>query len=210
MRDTGQERLRQATMTHRHWTAGFFVFALFAGSGFLSAQSLGDIARQERAKRERVGHPPAKVWTNDNIPHVTRIEPPAPNPEATEPTAETTPPSATTEAPGPETPPAGTEPTESKQQSKGYWQEKFKSARAQLADAKERQSLAEDELSLLQTQEARELDPAAHQDLAAKVVAKSAEAEQARATTAKAQKALDDLQKEFDSSGAPAEWSKTD
>ena len=36
------------------------------------------------------------------------------------------------------------------------------------------------------------------------------EVEQARATTAKAQKVLDDLQKEFEASGAPAEWNKTE
>jgi hypothetical protein len=197
-------------MTHRSWTAGLFGIVFFAGSGFLSAQSLGEVARQERAKREREKHPPAKVWTNDNIPRAARIAPSSPNPEAGAPTAETTPPSPTAEAPAPETPPASVESAESKQQTKEFWQVKFKAARGQLADAKERQTLAEDELSLLQTQEARELDPAAHKDLEGKVAAKSAEVEQARATTAKAQKALDDLQKEFDASGAPAEWSTTD
>ncbi len=193
-------------MTHRSLTAGLIGIVFFSGIGFLSGQSLGEVARQARAKREREKLPPAKVWTNDNIPRALRIEPSAPNPEAGGPTAETVPPSPSAEAP--ETPPASVESTESKQQTKEFWQGKFKAARAQLADAKERQSLAEDELSLLQTQEARELDPAAHKDLETKVAAKSTEVEQARATTAKAQKVLDDLQKEFEASGAPAEWNK--
>ena len=102
------------------------------------------------------------------------------NPEAGQPSTETTPPSPTAEAP--ETPSASVESTESKQKTKEYWQAKFKAARSQLADAKERQTLAEDELSLLQTQEVRALEPAAHQDFEAKVAAKSAEVEQARAT----------------------------
>ena len=195
-------------MTNRSRTAGLLGIVFFAGSGFLAAKSLGEVARQERAKRERENHPPAKVWTNDNIPHATRIESSPPNPEAGQPSTETTPTSPTAEAP--ETPSASVESTESKQKTKEYWQAKFKAARAQLADAEERQTLAEDELSLLQTQEVRALDPAAHQDFEAKVAAKSAEVEQARATTAKAQNALDELQKEFDASGAPAEWIKTD
>ena len=197
-------------MTNRSWTVGLFGIVFFAGSGFLAAQSLGEVARQERAKREGEKHPPAKVWTNDNIPHATRIEPSPPNTEAGQPSAETASPSPTADAPAPETPPANVESAGSKQKTKEYWQAKFKAARAQIADAKERQSLAEDELSLLQTQEVRELDPAAHQDFEAKVAAKSAEVEQARTTTAKAQNALDELQKEFDASGAPAEWIKTD
>jgi hypothetical protein len=197
-------------MTQRRLTACLFGMVFFAGSAFLSAQSLGDVARKERAKRERENRPPAKVWTNDNIPHSTPMGPSAPGPQAAEPTPETPPPSSAEPAPGPVTPPAGTPSAGGTKQSKEYWQGKFKAARAELADATERQKLAEDELNLLQIQEVRELDPAAHQDLAAKVVSKSAQVDEAREVTAKAQQALDDLQKEFDASGAPAEWSKTD
>jgi hypothetical protein len=63
---------------------------------------------------------------------------------------------------------------------------------------------------LLQIQQARELSPDAKSDLDAQVKAKSAEVESKRAQTAKAQKALEDLEKDFKESGAPEDWSKTD
>ncbi|PYV16261.1 MAG: hypothetical protein DMG21_12160 [Acidobacteria bacterium] len=195
-------------MGHKSLTASLLGIGILAGGGMLSAQSLGDIARQERAKHET--HPPAKVWTNDNMPRAARIEP---APTSPEPIAQTqsAPPAASGGAPALETPPAGSKsPEDDKKHTQEYWQALFKTARAQLADAQERQRLVEDELSLLQIQQARELDPAANKELGAKVTAKSAAVEEARSVTAKAEKALDDLQKEFDASGAPAEWSKTD
>ncbi len=191
-------------MPHKTLTTGLFGISILAACGMLSAQSLGDIARQERAKREK--QPPSKVWTNDNIPKAARIEPAPTSSEPAAPTAEA---AASSETSGPEKTPAKS-PEEEKKQTKDYWQARFKAARAELADAKERQRLAEDELSLLQTQEVRELDPAAKNDLGAKITAKSAEVDQARSVTGRVEKALDDLQKEFDASGAPAEWSKAD
>ena len=72
------------------------------------------------------------------------------------------------------------------------------------------QQLSEDELNLLQIQQAREIDPAVKADLAAKVQAKQSEVDVNKATTEAAQKALDDLEKEFKDSGAPDDWSQTD
>jgi len=62
---------------------------------------------------------------------------------------------------------------------------------------------------LLQIQQVRELDAATKQELTEKVQAKQSEVEVNQATTAAAQKALDDLEKEFKESGAPDDWSKT-
>jgi hypothetical protein len=194
-------------MSRKPLTASLLGISILAGTGLLSAQSLGEVAREQRAKREK--NPPTKVWTNDNIPKVARIEPAPSSPESAPPVPETAPPAAEGAPPG--APAASSEaPAEDKKRTEEYWRGRFKAARAQLADAEERQHLAEDELNLLQIQETRELDPAANQALGAKVVAKSAEVDQARAVTEKAQKALDNLQKEFDTSGAPADWSKTD
>jgi hypothetical protein len=193
-------------MRHKILTASSLAMVILAGVTALSAQSLGDIARQERAKREREKPGATKVWTNDNIPRAARIEPVTSGPQST-----------AAEPASPETVPQGAPPAnpqtaaeEDKKHNKDYWQARFKTARAGLASAQERQHLAEDEVNLLQIQAVRELDPAAKQDLEAKVEAKSGEVGQARGVTEKAQKALDDLQKEFDASGAPEEWSKTD
>ena len=91
-------------------------------------------------------------------------------------------------------------------ETKEYWQARFKSVRARLADAQERQQLAEDELNLLQIQEARALDHNVKTELAGKINAKENELSRKRAVTEGARKALDDLQKEFQASGAPEEW----
>jgi hypothetical protein len=99
---------------------------------------------------------------------------------------------------------------EDKRRTKEYWQARFKSARAHLADAKEHQQLAEDELNLLQIQDARALDPNVKTELAAKIKAKEGEVSEGQAATEEAKKALENLQKEFQASGAPDEWSETE
>jgi hypothetical protein len=187
-----------------------------------AAQSLGDIARESRQQRAKEARKPAKVYTNDNLP----ARPPGEGPTASrgmaaEPAEGTT----TTEAepgappaePGaaePATPPspsaAEPEKPEDKIKTKEYWQARFKAARANLASAEEEQQLAEDELSLLQIQQARELAPEIQQEIGDKIAAKKAEVETKRAATARAHKALQELEKEFKESRAPAEWSKTD
>jgi hypothetical protein len=84
-----------------------------------------------------------------------------------------------------------------------YWQSRFKSARAKVAEAQEKQQLAEDELNLLQVQQAREPNGA---ELGQKIPAKQAEVESARAATHDAELALEALQREFAASGSPEEW----
>lgn len=89
-----------------------------------------------------------------------------------------------------------------------YWQSRFRSARAKLAKAQEIQQLTEDELNLLQIQQAREaLNTDVAAELAQKIPAKQAEVDSARAATNKATQELEELQQEFASSGAPEEWS---
>jgi len=95
-----------------------------------------------------------------------------------------------------------------KKGTREYWQARFKSARTRLADARERQQLAGDELNLLQIQDARELNPDAKAELGAKVKTKEDDVSKNRAATEEAQRALDDLVREFQASGAPEEWSQ--
>ncbi len=178
-------------------------------------ESLGDLARQLRAQHDKDSKKAAKVFTNDNMPPPKPWEavnsqpaPPAPPAEPSTPAATTAkpaapPPSETTSSKPPESP-------EDKAKTRDYWQEKFIAARQEAAHAKELQQLAEDELSLLQIQEAREIDPTLKADLTAKVQAKQSEVDSSRATTDAAQKALDDLDKAFKDSGAPDDWSQTE
>jgi hypothetical protein len=185
-------------------------------------QSLGDLARQLRQQQLKAGRKATRVYTNDNLParppDETRAaasgksSTPAINssdkakaePDSSHATGETS--KAT------ETGQAANEPQkpENEKKTREYWQSRFKSARARLADTQERQQLAEDELNLLQIQEVRELNADAKTELADKVKAKTDEVSQARAATEEARKALQDLQDEFQASGAPEEWSETE
>jgi hypothetical protein len=95
-----------------------------------------------------------------------------------------------------------------KPDTKEYWESRFKFARAKLARAREIQQLTEDELSLLQIQQAREaLNSDVAAELAQKIPDKQTEVDAARAATDKATRELEDLQQEFAASGAPEEWS---
>jgi len=190
--------------------------------GSLAAQSLGDVARQERQKRAKETKKPVKVITSDDFPAPPPAEeakPAAPSSASEETPAESAeqPAAQPTEQPAAQTtaeeaaPPAAEEAKpEHKQKTRDYWQGRFRAAKQRIVDAEELQRLAEDELSLLQIQQARELSPDGQADLEARVKAKQAELETRRATTAKARKALEDLEKEFKDSGAPTDWSKTD
>ena len=174
-------------------------------------ESLGDVARQVRAQQEKEAKKVTKVFTNDNLPASTPkmgMTPQATSDKHSSATGE-----AKDEAPvpssakEPDTKPP--EQPESSVKTRDYWQQKFNAARQTLAKTKERQQLAEDELNLLQIQQAREMDPTVQADLNNKVQAKQSEVDSAKDATDAAQKALDDLNKEFKDSGAPDDWSGT-
>jgi len=64
----------------------------------------------------------------------------------------------------------------------------------------------EDELHLLQIQQARELNPDRSRKLNGRIDAASVELEAKRAATEKARQAVEKLKKEFEESGAPQDW----
>lgn len=182
---------------------------LAAGLAVAAEQSLGDMARQIRQERSKETRKTVKSYTNDNMP------PPAPWEEVAPP-ADTTKSAPRTEAESKPTGPAAqpaqpaAEQSDNKKRTQEYWQDKFSTTRRELAEAESAQRLAQDELSLLQIQQARELDPEIQSQVAAKIQAKQADLTAIQARVDVAQKALDDLQKEFDASGAPAEWSQAE
>jgi hypothetical protein len=185
-------------------------------------QSLGDLARQLRQQQLKAGLKTTKVYTNDNLPARKPDEgrtaasgassTPAAIPSEQAQGERESPQATKQTSTAPETGQAATklEKREEKNETQEYWQAQFKSARAQLAHAQERQQLAEDELNLLQIQDVRALDPDVKTELSEKIKAKEDEVAQRRAATKEAQKALEDLQKEFQASGAPDEWSETE
>ncbi len=178
-------------------------------------ESLGDLARQLREQRDKNAKKATKIYTNDNLPprapgEVVKSPMAQPAPKETPPKPAESP-SQPAQAPASqETPSPQPETPEGKIGTRDDWQAKFKAARQDLANAKKKQQLAEDELDLLQIQQVRELDPEVKADLNSKVQDKQSEVDVNKATTEAAQKALENLEKEFQQSGAPDDWSQTD
>ncbi|HUI42655.1 MAG TPA: hypothetical protein VL523_11875 [Terriglobia bacterium] len=91
-----------------------------------------------------------------------------------------------------------------------FWKRSFKAARAELARSQEQQKLSEDELALLQSQQAHDIGTANAGVIAGQVAAKEADVASKQAATAQAEKNLAALEQEFQASGAPAEWAEPD
>ena len=178
---------------------------VLVSAGILNAQSLGDYARKQKAKQ--ASQPKAaKVFTNEDMPKTTTLSPSDSGAEGES--------AADSEAKKPE----GEASAESgekksddsnaddKKKTKDYWQEQFKAAKADLDKAQEQSSLADDELSLAQSDAARQLN-ADQRALADKNVAtKQSAVDDKHAALDKAKQAMDDLKKQFEESGAPADW----
>ena len=180
----------------------------------LAAQeSLGDLARHLREQKEKAPKKAVKVYTNDNLPARPPGEGPAASASTSTEAGTNATPSSTAEASGktaegPEAEKTGS--SEDKKKTREYWQGKFKALRGGLAGAQEALQLSKDELNLLQVQDARAIDPNEKTDLDAKVQAKQDEVNANQRAADKVKKQLDDLEKEFVDSGAPADWGKTD
>lgn len=92
--------------------------------------------------------------------------------------------------------------------SEQYWRLRFKAAREAVARAQEQQKLAEDELALLQSQQAHELATGDAAAFDSPITAKQSEVESKRAAVEQAQQELDKLGEEFKTSGSPQAWSE--
>ncbi len=183
---------------------------LIGTTSLAQEQSLGDVARKEREKRNKQPRTAVKVYTNEDIP-AARLEGKAQS--ADEKSAAGAEKSSGSEAkteaqtePSSAGPSDQSKKSEDKKKTKDYWQEKFRAARENLARAQEEQQLAEDELGYLQKEEATRLNAQSDSDLTSRLAAKTAEVDLKRSATAKAKKALDELEKQFSESGAPKEW----
>lgn len=94
--------------------------------------------------------------------------------------------------------------------SEEYWRLRFKAAREALARAQAERQLAEDELGLLQSQQAHDWGTPAAASADSRIADKGNEVASKREAETQAQQELDALENEFQQSGAPEEWSKPD
>ncbi|MCZ6514923.1 MAG: hypothetical protein O6850_03550 [Acidobacteria bacterium] len=93
-------------------------------------------------------------------------------------------------------------------QKEQYWKGRFRSARAELAEAEQDFSLQDGELSLATSAAAREPDTRQRQSRMAGLAGKRAEVERYRRRREEARAELEDLQREFSASGAPRAWAE--
>ena len=184
----------------------FFVVMILAGlviasAGILNAQSLGDFARKQKAKQ--ASQPKAaKVFTNEDMPKATSLQP-ADSGAAGESASAAATGEASAES-GEKT--ADESKPDDKKKTKEYWQEQFKNAKADVDKAQEGSTLADDELSLAQADAARQLDAGPRSEADKIVANKQTAADDKRAALDKAKQAMEDLKKQFEESGAPADW----
>jgi len=177
---------------------GISVPCLFAGN-----QSLGELARQERLRREKQTAKIIREFTNENIPPPTPWEAVSTTGPAPTETKTAEPPKAA----APEAAPAERKMEEvDKKETKEYWEGRFKAARQRLARAEELLQLSEDELSLLRLQQARELASDVQLTISSKIAGKLVEVDTNRSDVARAREELDALEQEFKESGAPEDW----
>jgi DNA repair exonuclease SbcCD ATPase subunit len=163
---------------------------------------LGDIARQEEARRKTI-KTPAKVYTND----VLRSEP-APPPAA--PTAQTPAQAAAPPSPSGSGKPADAQtpqpaPTDEKK-TEAYWKQRLQAERDALSRAQIFAEALQSRINALTTDFAARSDPAQRDVIASDRQKALAELDRVKKEIQGHQKAITDIQEEARRAGVPAGW----
>ena len=166
----------------------------------LYAQSLGDVARQEEARRKAIRQP-AKVYTNDNL---RGSDIPLPPPASTTPQA----PAAAAPAPAAAQPsadqPPGAAPGEVKDEK--YWRGRIAAARTAFTRAQTFQDALQTRINSLSADFVNRDDPAQRNVIAAERQKALAELDRVKQEIADSQKAIAAVQEEARRSNVPAGW----
>lgn len=174
------------------------VQAVAAGAG---AQSLGDVAKQEEARRKAVKSS-GKVYTSDNLrpDNSTSTSPgPAAEPAATEPA--TTPGGSTDKAPTT----AGDKASEPKK-DEAYWRERVKSERDALSRAQLFAESLQSRINALTADFSARDDPYQRNQISQDRAKALAELDRVRKEIADHTKAIADVQEAARKAGVPAGW----
>jgi hypothetical protein len=173
------------------------VLCASAGAG---AQSLGEIAKQEEARRKTIKKP-SKVYTNDSL---------RPEPAATAPTVPATPaPAPSSAQPAPAGAAADNDapaaPTPEVRDEK-YWRGRIDAARAALARSQTFQDALQSRINALSADFVNRDDPAQRNVIAADRQKALAELDRVKQDIATAQKSITDTQEEARRANVPAGW----
>jgi gas vesicle protein len=175
---------------------GVIITGVFLAAAGAYAQSLGDVARKEEARRRTVKKP-SRVYTNDNL---KEVAPPADaTPASQEPQAAA---AAASETPAPAAAPARSEsPRDEK-----YWRGRLDAARTSLSRAQTLQEALQSRINVLSADFVNRDDPAQRNVIAADRQKALAELDRVKQEIAQHQKAIVDIQEEGRRAGVPAGW----
>jgi hypothetical protein len=193
-------------MTHvKALSVGVVLAAMFGVAGRpTSAQSLGDLAKQEEARRRAVATT-GKVYTNDSLrpaPPVTGSEssgdaasapaaPPPPGPSSSDGKKEEVKPDAKPDSP---------------KKDEAYWRQRLQAERDAIERSKVLIDALQSRVSALQTDFVNRDDPASRGQLASERQRALAELDRMKKEIEQRTKAVADIQEEARRAGAPAAW----
>ena len=183
------------------FVTGVIITGLFLAAAGAYAQSLGDVARKEEARRKTV-RKPSRVYTNDNL---KNVDPPpdvasTPAPQAA--AAPATP--DTPAAPAATTAPAATDTANARDEK--YWRGRVDAARTAMGRAQTFQDALQSRINALSADFVNRDDPAQRNVIAADRQKALAELDRVKKEIADHQKAIADIQEEGRRAGVPAGW----
>ena len=185
--------MRSSTLT------GVLVAHMFLVAASVHAQSLGDVARKEEARRKGVTAP-AKVYTNDNLQKVDPPAAPPSTPSSAVPQAE-----AAAAVPAAPATPAAAGPADAPRDEK-YWRGRLENTRTALSRAQIFGEALQSRINALSTDFVNRDDPAQRSVIAADRQKALAELDRVKQEIAQLQKAIGDIQEEGRRAGVPAGW----
>jgi hypothetical protein len=196
---------------------GVLVAQLLAGAAVAQAQALGDVARQEEARRKTV-KAPSKVYTNGSLPGSDAAPAPqtpssaVPQPNGSgaatpAPAQAATPPAAAAGTPGAAATPGAAGPaTADAPRDEKYWRGRIDTSRTALARAQTFEEALQTRINALSADFVNRDDPAQRNVIAADRQKALAELERVRKEIVDHQKAIVATQEEARKAGAPAGW----
>ncbi len=187
--------------------------ACFLVAAAVSAQSLGDVAKQEAERRKNI-KTAGKVYTNDSvIPDSSSAAPAtAPPAEPKTPAAEPKTPAAEPKTPAPDAP-AGTTPAQAGATAKpddpkteAYWKKRITAARESLARAQTFAEALQSRINVLSADFVNHDDPAQRNVIGADRQKATDELTRVKGEITQYQKAITDIQDEARRANVPPGW----
>ena len=185
-------------------TRVFVASALVLAASIASAQTLGDVAKKEEARRKDV-KAPGKVYTNGDLRSDTSTAtPPRPAPQAGATGTEQVPPSPSgVQPPADATKPAA---TDDQKKDEAYWKGRLEKARSDRDRAQTFADALQSRINALTTDFAARSDPAQRAVIGTDRQKALAELDRVKKEIETNTKAIADIQEEARKAGVPAGW----